>query len=314
LDELSSFELPAAEPEAPAAVHLDAELFDYSRLLMWGVSVAHRGRLHPGSPWDFAFLAGVSVQVDVVMAAVSRAQSSATAVRSLTLPAHCREVGPVDHFDYRYECAAPVDVPSTGQWTTVPVTKCEVGLTPEYVCVPAVDPKVYRTLQVANQSRHALPTGPVDVMLGDEFLITSRLPAISPGSGAVHRLGLGVEEAIKVARKTRYQETTGGFLGGSSVLPHEIEVEVKNRLASPAPLEVRERVPYPGPEEKDLKVEEAEVRPRWEVVDTPIDGEVVKGARRWRVTVPPGQSMTLTAQYTIRMPGDRMLVGGNRRA
>lgn len=307
------YDLPA-EPEPAAAMGLDVGLLDYSRLVMLGVSGAQRGRLQPGSPWDFAFVAGVSVQVDVVMAAVSRAQSSAAAVRSLPLPSNCREVGSINHFDYRYDCAAPVDVPSTGKWTTVPVMSCNVGLTPEYVCVPAVEPKVYRTLQVANRSTHALPAGPVDVTQGDEFLLTTTLPAIPSGADATHRLGLGVEEAIKVARKTQYKETTGGFLGGSSVLPHDIEVEVNNRLGSPALIEIRERVPYPAPDEKDLKVEEAEVTPKWEVVDKPVDGRVVKGARRWRVTVPPGQSVKLTAQFVIRMPGDKMLVGGNRRA
>jgi hypothetical protein len=40
----------------------------------------------------------------------------------------------------------------------------------------------------------------------------------------------------------------------------------------------------------------------------------VRGARRWRVKVPAGQALKLTAQYVIRMPGDKMLVGGNRRA
>ncbi|MEW6430288.1 MAG: mucoidy inhibitor MuiA family protein [Myxococcota bacterium] len=307
------FELPS-EPAPVAAVGLDVGLLDYSRLVMLGVSGAQRGRLQPGSPWDFAFVAGVSVQVDVVMAAVSRAQSSAAAVRSLPLPSNCREVGSINHFDYRYDCAAPVDVPSTGKWTTVPVMSCNVGLTPEYVCVPSVEPKVYRTLQVTNRSAHALPAGPVDVTQGDEFLLTTTLPAIPSGADATHRLGLGVEEAIKVARKTQYKETTGGFLGGSTVLPHDIEVEVNNRLATPALIEIRERVPFPAPDEKDLKVEEAEVTPKWEAVDQPVDGRVVKGARRWRVTVPPGQTMKLTAQFVIRMPGDKMLVGGNRRA
>lgn len=308
-----AYDLPS-EPEPAAAMGIDLGLLDYSRLVMLGVSGAHRGRLQPGSPWDFAFVAGVSVQVDVVMAAVSRAQSSAAGVRSLPLPSHCREVGAIDHFDYRYDCAAPVDVPSTGKWTTVPVMACDVGLTPEYVCVPSVEPKVYRTLQVANRSTHALPAGPVDVTQGDEFLLTTSLPAIPSGADATHRLGLGVEEAIKVARKTQYKETTGGFLGGSAVLPHDIEVEVNNRLGSPALIEIRERVPYPAPDEKDLKVEEAEVSPKWEAVDKPIDGVVVRGARRWRVTVPAGQTMKLTAQFVIRMPGDKMLVGGNRRA
>jgi len=122
-----------------------------------------------------------------------------------------------------------------------------------------------------------------------------------------------VEEAIKVARKTQYKETTGGFLGGSTVLPHDVEIEINNRLGAPALIEVRERVPTVDASEKDLKVEEVQSVPPWEKVEGPIDGEIVRGARRWRVTVPPGQTQKLTAQFAIRMPADRMLVGGNRR-
>ncbi|MFT3708574.1 MAG: DUF4139 domain-containing protein [Archangium sp.] len=294
---------------------------DYARLMMpafENVGFAARGRLASASEWDFAFVAGLSVQVDVVMAIVTRAQRTANQVNSLQLPALCNPVTSIKSFDYRYDCGARLDVPSTGKWVLVPVMKCAVGLTPEYVCVPSVEQKVYRTLTIANRSTHALLPGPVDVTSGDEFLMTTSLPAIPPGAGssgnaAAHRLGLGVEEAIKVARKTQYKETTGGFLGGSAVLPHDVEIELNNRLAVPALIEVRERVPVVTPGEKDLKVEEANVAPAWEKVETPIDDQVMQGARRWRVTVPAGQSMKLTAQYAIRMPNDRMLVGGNRR-
>jgi hypothetical protein len=174
---------------------------------------------------------------------------------------------------------------------------------------------VYRTLQITNRGDHALLPGPVDVTAGEEFLMTTRLPAIPPRNELPSRLGLGVEEAIKVSRKTQFKETPGGFLGGSTVLPHDIEIELNNRLSTPALIEVRERVPWVAPEdEKDVKVEEPQVTPPWERLDKPIDGEsVVRGARRWRVTVPGGQSMKLSAQFTIRIPSDRMVVGGNRR-
>lgn len=305
---------PAPEPMAAPETTIEAGFLDYSRLVMMGVSGGGpRGRLSPGSEWDFAFLAGVSVQINVVMAIISRAQQAAYGVNALGLPANCNPVHSVNSFDYRYDCAARVDIPSTGKWTTVPVMNCAVGLTPEYVCVPSVEQKVYRTLTIANRSVHALLPGPVDVTAGDEFLLTTSLPAIPPGTDKSYRLGLGVEEAIKVARKTQYKETSGGFLGGSTVLPHDIEIELNNRLGSPALIEVRERVPWADPSDKDLKIEEPQVVPPWEKVEAPVDGQLVRGARRWRVTVPPGQTMKLTAQFTIRMPADQMIVGGNRR-
>lgn len=307
-----AFEPAPAEPEP---MGLAASFGDYSRLAM-GAPESHgsRGKLTNASEWDFAFVAGVSVQIDVVMAIVSRAQRAAYEVQSLSLPALCNQVSSVKSFDYRYDCGARLDVPSTGKWVLVPVMSCAVGLTPEYVCVPSVEPKVYRTLTIANRSVHALLPGPVDVTAGDEFLMTTALPAIGPGAEQSHRLGLGVEEAIKVARKTQYKETTGGFLGGSTVLPHDVEIEVNNRLNAPALIEVRERVPTVDANEKDLKVEEVGSTPPWEKVDVPVDGVIVKGARRWRVTVPPGGNLKLTAQFAIRMPADKMLVGGNRRS
>jgi hypothetical protein len=311
--------LDGAAPQAPAptpAPSLEPELKDYARLVMAGIErPAARGRLQPMGEWDPAFAVGVSVQLDVVMVVVNTAGAKARSVGDLAVPPSCVPVAAVDAFDYRYDCRARVDVPSTGRWANVAVASCEVGLTPEYICVPAVEPKVYRTLQVANRGAHALLPGPVDVTAGDEFLMTTQLPAIPPHATSTHRLGLGVEEAIKVARKTSYKETAGGFLGGSTVLPHELEVELHNRLATPALIEVRERVPWVAPEdEKDMKVEEPQVEPPWDKLDTPIDGlAIVRGARRWRVTVQPSQSLTLSAQFTIRIPSDRMIVGGNRR-
>lgn len=303
-------------PHAPEAPGLAAQLGDYERLVMAAPDAARssRGKLVAAPEWSSAFAVGVSVQVDVVMGLVMQAQRAAAQVSRLPVPAQCNPVSPVKSFDYRYDCEARLDVPSTGAWVLVPVMACSVGLSPEYVCVPSVEPKVYRTLTIVNRSAHALLPGPVDVTAGEEFLMTTTLPAIAPGADGSHRLGLGVEEAIKVARKTQFKETTGGFLGGSTVLPHDVEIELNNRLATAAVVEVRERVPVPDASEKDLKIEDAAATPPWEKVEEPIDGVIVKGARRWKVTVPAGQSLKLTAMFAIRMPADKMLVGGNRRS
>ncbi|MBL8923888.1 MAG: DUF4139 domain-containing protein [Myxococcaceae bacterium] len=289
-------------------------LLDYDRLRMPGPEVAGaRGKLSHVSDFEAVFAVGVSVQVDVVMMLLSTWQQRAMKVASLPVPPRCTLVASFDQFDFRYDCVAPVDVPSTGMWSTVPVMACQVGLTPQYVCVPAVEPKVFRTLAISNATTAALLAGPVEVSVGDEFLMTTTMPAIPPGANT-ERLGLGVEEAIKVARKTNFAETTGGFLGGSTVLKHDVEIEVNNRLGSPAAIEVRERVPVVPQSEKDIKVEEAEVKPGWEKTDGPVDGVVTAGLRRWRVTVAPGGRSTLTASVLVRIPADKMLVGGNRRS
>lgn len=313
--DLLSEESPTGSQYAPVIpTFTPAEgLLDYDRLRMPGADVGGaRGKLSHVSEFDAVFAVGVTVQVDVLLAVLNLWQQRTSMVQALSLPPRCTMVASFDAFDFRYDCVAPVEVPSTGQWSTVPVMECQVGLTPQYVCVPAVDPKVYRTLAIANGTMTALLAGPVEVSVGDEFLMTTSMPAIPPGANT-ERLGLGVEEAIKVARKTNFAETTGGFLGGSTVLKHDVDIEVNNRLASPAAIEVRERLPQVPLSEKDIKVEEAEIKPAWERVIGPIDGVVTEGLRRWRVTVPAGGRTTLTAQFLVRIPADKMLVGGNRR-
>lgn len=300
------------EPAARAIVPEDS-LLDYDRLIMPQAQDAAgaRGRLQPMSEWDFALLSSVSVQVNVVTLVLTKAQSSAAQVDHLPLPHHaCPVRQSAAAFDYRYDCQARVDVSSNGKWSLVPVMTAQVALTPGYSCVPAVEPKVYRVLKLANRSPHALLQGPVDVSVGDEFLMTTQFPTVAP-RGDEARLGLGVEEALKVARKTQFKETTGGLLGGSTVLPHEIEIEVNNRLPHPAQLEIRERVPVT--QDTDVKIEELQVKPPWEKDEKVRDGVQTDGARRWQLQVGAGEKVTVSAQFSIKIPSDKMLVGGNRR-
>ncbi len=291
----------------------EGALLDYDRLTMPRAHdpSAARGRLHPASEWEFAFVSGVSVQVEIVTVILSRAQQAASQVDYLALPHHAQSArASAAAFDYRYDCETPVDVPSNGKWSLVPVMVAQVGLSAGYSCVPAVETKVYRVLKVSNRSAHALLQGPVDVSVGNEFLMTTLFPTVAP-KGEEARLGLGVEEAVKVARKTQFKETTGGLLGGSTMLPHEIEIEVSNRLPHPAAIEIRERVPVS--EDTDVKIEEVQVKPPWEKDEKVRDGVQTDGARRWQLSVPPGEKAVVTAQFNIKIPGDKMLVGGNRR-
>ena len=57
-----------------------------------------------------------------------------------------------------------VDVPADGRWHTVPVLSAAVGLSAEYVCVPSLEPHVFRTVKLDNPAPHALLAGPDRVL------------------------------------------------------------------------------------------------------------------------------------------------------
>ncbi|HEY0094219.1 MAG TPA: DUF4139 domain-containing protein, partial [Archangium sp.] len=301
--------------QQPAGLEPVGDLLDYGGLELGAADdPAQRGRLRPQPETlsrELVSLMAVQVRVDVV---AIMAQSERTAATVQNVPPPTWSVPPRQsspHFDYRFDVEARAEVPSDGVWHTVPVFSAPVGLSAEYVCVPSLESRAFRTVKVENRTPHALLAGPVDVTLGDEFLMTSPLPTLAPG--ATQRLGLGVEESIKVSRNTRYDEASGGMFGGANVLTHNVSVELANRTSHRVTVEVLERMPAVPSAEKDIKVEEAEVKPAWSKRallpgETPVEGE-----RAWKVTLQPGETQALNATWVVRIPSSKMLVGGNRR-
>ncbi|MBN8228133.1 DUF4139 domain-containing protein [Corallococcus macrosporus] len=290
-------------------------LFDYDSLtLASAASAEQRGRLRPRPALvSQAMLSFTSVNVRVeVVRLEAQAFTVAESIHTVAPPTWA--VPPREsarHFDARFDAEAVADVPSDGAWHTVPMLTVPLELKAEYVCVPSVEPRVFRTVRMDNASPHPLLAGPVDVTLGDEFLMTSPLPTLGPGE--TQRLGLGVEEALQVARNTRFEEATGGMFGNSTVLTHHVTVDVANHLSRPANIVISERVGAVPESQKDLKVEEAEVVPPWQK-PTPLPGEAaVEGERVWRVSVPAGEKRSMKATWVVKLPASKMLNGGNRR-
>ncbi|MGC0419343.1 DUF4139 domain-containing protein [Embleya sp. AB8] len=285
------------EPALPDAPEPRADLLDYAGLELRGADDPQaRGRLRPASSGT----SGPAMEY----------RRRADEVTRLMLPEHA--FAPRDaagSYDYRYDTAAPAEVAADGVWHTIPVCEIEIGLAPEFVCVPALDDAVFGTVVLANASAHALLAGPADVSVAGEFLMTVPLPTLAPG--ARERVGVGVVESVQVSRNAHMRESTAGLRGGTAVLDHRIEVAAVNHLARPIRLDILERVPVT--DDKDIRIEEHAGTPRW-VEDTELrDGRHVPGARVWHVELAPGERKNLTGGYEIRIPAAKAVVGGNRR-
>ncbi|MGC0317099.1 DUF4139 domain-containing protein [Kitasatospora acidiphila] len=280
---------PPPVPPAPAA-----ELLDYAALTLAGPDSApsQRGRLQPAG-------------------AGSGAAGYAAARLDRTVPPLPPHAVPprqsAGSFDQRYEAASRVVVPSDGTWHTVSLTELPVSLTAEYVCVPAVDPAVYATLLLGNDTAHALLAGPLDVTVDGDFLLSTALPTLAPG--ARRRIGLGVAQSVRATRRTETQESTAGLRGATTVVSERIHIELANQLSRPVTVEVRERVPVSA--ERDIRVDEQPADPAWQPSDDP---QHPRGTRRWRVELAPGGRTRLTGGYEIRFPAGSSLTGGNRRS
>ena len=291
-----------------------AELLRYGDLRMAPPSADGRGRLTPAGRaqlyLELLVEQRVTLRVDVLQE-VERARDRARAVSS-RVPPGC-QLAWAEQFDYAYPADARVDVPSDGDFHSIPLGERAAATTPIYVVVPRESTDVFRTAVVDNPLGAPLLPGPVDVYVRGEFLLTSRIESTPPGGRFT--LGLGVEQAIKVSRNTKFREETAGLMGGALVLHHGIAVEIANNLPVKATVEVRERVPVTIEGDDDVEVK-ATASPRWEdwrqELQRPDEPEL-RGGHRWRVTVAPSGREEVRADYEVRIASKHELVGGNRR-
>ena len=302
----------APPPPPPPEPVPDQDLLEYGRLRMMGARDPSRGKLQPQSRYDryeaLLIAQKVSVSFDIVSIVVL-AESAARAVDDSTPAPRHRFAQTEDGFDYAYEVLGTADVPSDTRDRSLPIAAESSGAAPRYVAVPRETADVFRTVTFENPLPAPLLTGPIDVYVAGTYLTTVDLKTTVAG-GQV-RLGLGVEQAIKISRNVRYEEQAAGLIRGSRDLVHAIEIELANNLSRDATIEVRERVPVAEERDDDVKVTVDEVQPDWQPYEQ--DDEVLRGGYRWKVQVPASDTKQLTAKYTIRIKAGEELIGGNRR-
>jgi hypothetical protein len=215
------------------------------------------------------------------------------------------------NYDFAWDADGVVDVVADGAWHSVPLGDRQCDAKVRYITVPREELLVYRVAVLQNPLSSPLLTGPAEVYVGGEYVLTATLPMVAARGELT--LGLGVEQAIKVARNARFKEVREGEGVVAMVeLVHDVDVDVVNHLGRAIEIEVRERVPVAAPN-AEVQVTEREVSPAWEVWDQQERGEIIKGGRRWRITVDAGATSALRARYVLRLFSNAEVQGGNRR-
>ncbi|MCC6558927.1 MAG: DUF4139 domain-containing protein [Polyangiaceae bacterium] len=304
---------PRDEPEAASSLRSPS----FSALaLPASDDVGGRTRLRVEAPAEryAAGLAGLGLRVSFdVMDTVRRAAEAAAAVASLALPPGAADVRrAAGHFDYAYPCDAPVDVPSDGAFHAVPVCSRRAQSDVLYVVVPREDTSVFREAEVQNPDQAPLLPGPAEIYVAGDYVLGTALPVVAP-LGKV-KLGLGVEQAIKCARNTRFhEERSGSKVVATAELVHDIDIELVNHLERPIRCEVRERIPQPAPG-AEVVVEELRIEPPWEKYEQTDRGtRALEGGRRWLLSLAAGARATLSARYGVKIYANNEISGGNRR-
>jgi hypothetical protein len=209
----------------------------------------------------------------------------------------------------RYQSDAPVTVASEGVVHRVAVTKAEGEAARKLLAVPRESADVYREAVQRNPFSSALLPGPVDVFVDGSLLTTSTIDFV--GAGGTVRLGLGVEERVRIARNVRVEEESTGFLGGKTAVLHAVEIDVSSSLGHPVSVVVYDRVPVT--EDKDVEIELTSARPRPDHYDQADRAAPIRGGIAFSLELAPNQKDRIEFRYRIVFPAKNELTGGNRR-
>ena len=238
------------------------------------------------------------------------ARGPALQTGQLGLPEHTALVSSyTGSFPIRYDAEHPVTVPADGSVHTVALLRNRSEVSRVYRCWPRLDPNVYEVALFKNPLGVPLLRGPVRVYRGTEFIVDVPLETSPPGKSI--ELGLGVEQAISVARNVHFDETTGGLAGGATILKHKIEIEVRSKLLRPVHLEVFERVPITS--DKGIEIEVTRSEPTAEPYDQMERRHKIRGGYRFVLELAPQETKSCTLEYEITIPTKSVLEGGNRR-
>ena len=216
---------------------------------------------------------------------------------------------PVDGFDYSFEVEGSATIPSDGTWVGASLSVADAKASPRFVCVPRESREVFRFVDVENPLEAPLLAGPLDIYIDGRFLLARSMPVVSPGETL--KLGLGVEQRIKVARNVSFDENVAGMLRGSLELEHRLEVEVVSYIDTDALLEIRERVPVVREDEDDIEVRILQSEPSWTEYKDAED--TLRGGHQWKIPLSRGEKHVLRASYSIKIASKNELAGGNRR-
>lgn len=212
-------------------------------------------------------------------------------------------------FDHRYDAEGSVDVPSDAHPHRVSLASAEAHTQSRYRAVPLETPEVYREVLMRNPFDAPILDGPVDVYVDGSLLVTSEVGRIDVGGEL--RVGLGVEERIRISRNVQVDEETTGLLGGTTAVHHTVDVEVRSSLGFAADLEVLDRIP--DTDEKNMEVKLVHASPRAEEYSQAERGTPIRGGLIWHLRPEAGGQVKISYGYRITLPSKNEVVGGNRR-
>jgi uncharacterized protein (TIGR02231 family) len=188
-----------------------------------------------------------------------------------------------------------IDVAADGRPVWAPVDVVEAQANVKLVATAALDEHVYQVMSLTNPAAYPLLEGRVRAYRGGSYVGDSHLG--HQGVGAPFEISLGIDDELKVERKTLDdKDMAAGFLSSTKHILRAYRTTVTNRAAGTETVELRESIPVSKMD--DIKVELAKRTTGGYKLDA------ARGFLTWSLTLQRGEWRYTDLGYAIHLPND----------
>lgn len=190
-------------------------------------------------------------------------------------------------------------VPADGEPHLVGVSSHRFGGELAHVVVPERAEATYLRARAANESELAFLPGVANVFRGGEYVGRAKLGLTVPGAEFEYYLGADDRLLVTYDRR-RVEDDSAGLTGGNHKITFRTTTELENQTGGAADVVVRQRLPVPL--HKDIKVKLTEAKPK--PAERDDDGRL-----EWTLALKTGEKKTITFNYDVEFPKDRVVPG-----
>lgn len=163
----------------------------------------------------------------------------------------CIPQSPGSWYDQEFRALTPGTIPSTSEPVRVLLARHDFKGHFHHLVRPRQDTKAYLIATAENTSGISWLQGGMRVFFQSDFVGQTAFNGL--GDKGTLELSLGVDENVKVERRTRKFDADPGLFGSERRTSVEVTIEVKNLGDDATKVRVEEALPHTG--EKDSKVE-----------------------------------------------------------
>jgi uncharacterized protein (TIGR02231 family) len=195
----------------------------------------------------------------------------------------------------------PVTVVADGRPIWAPVDVVETQATVKLVATPKLDEHVYQIAALKNAAAYPLLEGRVRSYRHGSYVGDSRLR--HQGVGAPFEISLGIDDELKVERKTLDDKDKGaGFLSSQKHIIRATRTKLTNRAGGPETIELREHIPV-------SKIDDVKVELLGKVTTAGYQLDAARGFVTWSVHLVNGEWRNVDLGYAIHLPDNWQVPG-----